>query len=1166
MKCPKCKHDVPDKAVFCNECGNKLEVICPSCQTSNPPGSKFCIKCGHELRVSDKTPFVDYSQPQSYTPRFLADKILTTRSAIEGERKLVTVFFADVAGYTALSEKLDPEEVHGIMDGCFTILMDEIHRFEGTINQFTGDGVMALFGAPLAHEDHAQRACHAALSIQNSLSAYGDKVKADTGIEFKMRIGLNSGHVIVGSIGDDLRMDYTAVGDTTNLASRMENLANPGSVTVSAHTHRLIKDYFELEFLGQVEIKGKEEKQEAWELIKSGKVTTRIGVSVSKGLTRFVGRQNSMANLNEAFEKAGAGSGQVVGIVGEAGVGKSRLLLEFVNQLPPGRYSALEGQCLHYGSSIPYLPLLDIIKSFFDITEGDREFVVKRNIVDKLLALDSKLDSDISPVLELLSIKAEDDAYTNLDPQTKKDKTFEALRNILIRQSRERPVVLIIEDLHWIDNTTQEFTNYLIDWIPGSRILLLLLYRPEYTHQWGSKSFYTKIGLDQLGPEFSLELIRAILQESDAAEDLKELIVSKAAGNPLFMEEFTQNLVENGTIEKQGEMYIVSKNISGIEVPDTVQGIIAARMDRLEDNLKRTMQAASVIGRDFAFRILQTITDQRAELKSALLNLQGLEFIYEKQLFPELEYIFKHALIQEVAYNSLLQQRRKGIHENIGRAIEDIYSDQLEEFYEVLAYHYSKSENLKKSSEYLKLSGQKAYVNYSMTETFHFLTEAIATLKKMESDDETVKTLIEVHISLGSALLYSSFFDEGLEIMREGEKLSKLIGDEKKLARIYSLTVLFYAFKGESKLAEEYAEKCNEVAEKSQDAEMLVWAARSFSFSYFFQGKFIDLIRMNSKVIDLLESTGKENQLIEGLYLPYSEFCGMTGYSLGKIGEFKEAEAYCEKGLTVSSEIGLPVPNAESEIQYCNFLADKGDGRRCVEHSINLINNAEYNPLQLAFGLCLSGAGYHLMGEISTAREKIKEAIKIMEERGRALSLCDFYRTLGAVQYDSDDLKDALRCAEKALDLSQAVNEVPIEGMSSLLLGRILGKIDQSSMDEAEESILKGIKICEDLKMKPYSSQGHLFLGELYAKTDRKKGARENLAKAEVAFQEMDMDYWLARTYAVYAELHKKEGDLSKASENLTRAIDIMKELEADGWVERYELARDRLKAEGERI
>ena len=327
MKCLKCQFDNPEGMQFCGKCGATLEKICPKCNFPNPSDFMFCGKCATSLEQSKKVSPIDFNQPQSYTPKFLADKILTTRSSIEGERKLVTVLFADVANYTSMAEKLDPEEVHQIMDGCFKVLMDEIHKYEGTINQFTGDGVMSLFGAPVAHEDHAQRACHAALSIQKAMEGYEDKIKKDHGAEFRMRIGLNSGFVIVGSIGDDLRMDYTAVGDSTNLASRIERMAKPGTSLVSSHTHKLTRDFFDFQALGKIEVKGKEEPQEVFKLMKAGEVDTRIAASVAKGLTRFVGRKNSMTTLREALAEAKAGSGQVVGIIGEAGVGKSRFLL-----------------------------------------------------------------------------------------------------------------------------------------------------------------------------------------------------------------------------------------------------------------------------------------------------------------------------------------------------------------------------------------------------------------------------------------------------------------------------------------------------------------------------------------------------------------------------------------------------------------------------------------------------------------------------------------------------------------------------------------------------------------------------------------------------------------------------------------------------------------------
>ncbi len=362
MKCPSCQFENPKGIIFCGKCASKLEFICPKCNFSNPPDFIFCGKCAYDLGELTEAPEIDFNQPQSYTPKYLADKILNTRNAIEGERKLVTVLFADVANYTAMAEKLDPEEVHQIMDGCFKILMNEIHKYEGTINQFTGDGVMALFGAPVALEDHAQGACYAGLAIQNAIRAYGERINSDYGVDFKMRIGLNSGPVIVGAIGDDLRMDYTAIGDTTNLSARMESIAKAGTILVSANTYKIAKDFFEFRSLGKVQAKGKKDLQEAFELIKTGEAETRIKASIAKGLTKFVGRKNSTATLNEAYEKVCSGFGQVVGIVGEAGVGKSRLLFEFVQSLKGNDFTYLEGRCIHYGETLPYYPFIEILK------------------------------------------------------------------------------------------------------------------------------------------------------------------------------------------------------------------------------------------------------------------------------------------------------------------------------------------------------------------------------------------------------------------------------------------------------------------------------------------------------------------------------------------------------------------------------------------------------------------------------------------------------------------------------------------------------------------------------------------------------------------------------------------------------------------------------------
>ncbi|CAB1084533.1 Adenylate cyclase (EC / Guanylate cyclase (EC [Olavius algarvensis Delta 1 endosymbiont] len=508
MKCPECQYDNRERAKFCNECGYKFFQACPECGATNRVESKFCDECGYDLRKSNEAPPVNYDLPQSYTPKFLADKILTNRSYIEGEGKLVTVLFADVANYTEMSEKLDPEEVHQIMNGCFNILVNEIHRYEGTINQFTGDGIMALFGAPVAHEDHAQRACYAALSVQKSILEYGDKIGKDLGIDFKMRIGINSGPVVVGAIGDDLRMDYTAMGDTTNLASRLENSATPGSIMVSKNTYKLAREFFEFKLLDRLRLKGKEKPQQAYELVKTSVITTRIEASAAKGFTKFVGRKNSMAALNEALNKVTLGSGQVVGVVGEAGVGKSRLIFELRRSVQKVKCYFLEGKCLHYGSTFAYLPVLDILKSYFDIKEGDPETLIKQKMNDKILQLDGNLQNSLFPFQQLLSLKVEDESFNQLEPQKKKERIFEAFRDLFVRESQKQPLILVVEDLHWIDRTSEQLIDYFIGWLANSAILLILLYRPEYTPQWGSKSYYNKIGLGHLTHKSGTELIK----------------------------------------------------------------------------------------------------------------------------------------------------------------------------------------------------------------------------------------------------------------------------------------------------------------------------------------------------------------------------------------------------------------------------------------------------------------------------------------------------------------------------------------------------------------------------------------------------------------------------------------------------------------------------------
>jgi len=1121
MKCPKCHYDNPEEMQFCGKCAAKLENICPKCGFSNPPEFAFCGKCAQALAELEKAPPIDYDQPQSYTPKHLADKILTTRSSIEGERKLVTVFFADVANYTSVSEKLDPEEVHQIMDGCFKILMDEIHKYEGTINQFTGDGVMALLGAPVAHEDHAQRACYAALAIQKALEVYGAKIEKDTGVEFKMRFGLNSGPVIVGAIGDNLRMDYTAVGDTTNLGSRMESMARPGTILVSGNTHRLVKDFFEFEPLGKIEMKGKKELQEAFELIKPGEVETRIGASVAKGLTRFVGRKNSMAALLDVFDKVKSRSGQVVGLLGEAGVGKSRLLLEMRNMLPQGEYSYLEGRCLQYGGSMAYLPVLDILRSYFDIKEGDREFLIRKKMEEKILDLDVKLKGVIPPFQSLLSLEVDDEDFSKLEPKEKREKTFEALRDLMIRVSQEKPLVLVVEDLHWMDKTSEEFLDYLIGRLANTPIMLLLLYRPEYTHPWGSKSYYTKVGLDQLGTDSSSELVKAILEEGEAAPELRQLILNRAAGNPLFLEEFTRTLLENGSIERKDEKYVLRGKASDIQVPDTIQGIIAARLDRLEDNLKRTMQVASVIGRDFAFRILQTITGMREDLKSYLLNLQGLEFIYEKNLFPELEYIFKHALTQEVAYNSLLSKRRKEIHAKIGGAIEELYAERLEEFYEMLAYHYSRSDNLEKAGRYSRLSGEKAQGNYAHREALDFYRGALDLLNRLPETVENKRERIEILYLMRISLMFLAYPEGTLALLQEGERLAKELGDERYLAKFYNVMGLYYSAKGDPQSGIKHSETAFKVARKNRDIELMAPLAHGLSFSYSQAGEYYKIVDMAPEVIDLIEKTERESDFFTLAMNVYSLLCSFCGNAMGMLGAFDKGKRFLEKGLQNAAKMNDTAALAFVEIYYGYFYIAKGEWEHSKGHFEKSIKHSEEVKWGLVSALSWSGLGYAcaMLGDPETGKRQAEMGLEMQRDSGVEMHLSLNHYLLGWIHLDLGDLRNARSLAEEALRLSQKNNEKLTEGRSWALLGGVLSKTDPLEFNKAEECILKGVEICGELKTKPYYSLGHLHLGQLYLNAGEREKALENLKKAEGMFREMGMDYWLNKAQEVLAAL-----------------------------------------------
>jgi predicted ATPase len=975
--------------------------------------------------------------------------------------------------------------------------MDEIHKYEGTINQFTGDGVMALFGAPVAHEDHAQRACYAALSIQKAIEEYSGKVKKDRVVDFKMRIGLNSGPVIVGSIGDDLRMDYTAVGDTTNLASRMESMAMPGNILVARETFKLARDFFEFESLGKVELKGKQKPLEAYKLLKAGEVETRIGAAVAKGLTRFVGRKNSMAALREALEEAKAGSGQVVGIVGEAGVGKSRILLEFKKLLPHNEYAYLQGRCLHFGGSMSYLPFLDILRSYFDIKEGDPEFIIKKKMADKIAALDEKLENALPPFMELLALKVDDEDFSKLEPQQKREKTFEAIRNLLIRISQERPLVLAVEDLHWIDNTSEEFLNYLIGSLASTHILLVLLYRPEYTHQWGSKSYYRKIGLNQLTTQSSAELVQAILEGGEVSPEIRELILNRTSGNPLYMEELTHSLLENGSIQKKDHQFVLSGKASDIRIPDTIQGIIAARMDRLEDNLKRTMQVASVIGRDFAFRILQTITGLQEELKAHILNLQGLEFIYEKSLFPELEYIFKHALTQEVAYNSLLHKKRKEIHGKIGRAIEQIYAERLEEFYEMLAYHFVQGEVWDRAVTYLRQAGGRAMKKSAYVEAMAHLRKGLELLQRLPETAERAELELALQFDLATSLIVSKgwiapeveqAYARALELCRQVGETPTLIPVLQGLRRLYALR----GERGDAQKARELGEQLLTLAQGQNDTVLLQEAHWAFGQTLFFLGELNPArthLEQSSAFYTPQSLSSQASRDAAGTQIACLVF---TGGALWALGYPDQALETSNEALSLAHKLSHPFTLAFAfwgMAQLNQYRREVQATLEQAEATIALANEQGF-PVWVEYGTPLLAWTQVMQGK---TEEGIAQIRQIMANKPTAgitnANWPIFYALLVDAYGAAGQIEEGLDMVVEALALVEKTGFCFYEAELRRLQGELLLKQAAPASRQAETCLLRALDLARNQQAKSIELRTSMSLSRLWHQHGKKQEA-----------------------------------------------------------------------------
>ncbi len=931
---------------FCGGCGAPLVTVCPECAAAVPAGFRFCGHCGASQGVTPPGAAPARHEPVpartrsvvAYTPRHLAEKILKSASAMEGERRQVTVLFADVAGFTKLAEALDPEDVHTIMDGCFDALTAEIHRFEGTINQYTGDGVMALFGAPIAHEDSARRAVHAALGIQRAVRAYSARLLAERGTALAMRIGLHTGLVVVGRIGDDLRMDYTAVGDTTNLAARMQQAARPGSVLITEATRKVVEGFFELLDHGVVDVKGREPAR-AFEVLRTRGSRSRIEIGGEHGFTPFIGRDRASAEILERFDEVVAGRGQVVFVAGEAGIGKSRLLHEFRRALErAGRpVTWLEGQCVSFGQSIPFLPLVDQLRKNFGITDFDGEPEIIAKVEHGMRAM-GELEGHVPFIRHLLAVDAGDATIPTMDAPARLRLTFAALRALTLRGATLRPLALVVEDLHWMDNSSQDYLASLMDSMAAVPLMLVLTYRVGYTPPFRTRSFQSTISLTTLSADDALAVAQGALGAAELPPDVAAALLEKAEGVPLFIEEVAKTLLDLGVLRREEGRLTVVKGAGQISVPDTIHDIIMARLDRLGEGGKRTVQLASVIGREFLVRLLSRVADVSEHMDGLLRELQAVEIIYEKASAQERAYIFKHAMIQDVAYNSLLRDRRRMLHRAVGYALEELYPERLAEHYEELAHHFSQGEQWDKAFAYLAHSGDRAHdasANVVALDWYARALEAAARATPAVSR----RRLIDVHQRRGQLLMATARLDEALveagtmlelaraeadrrleaEAMaemayihymflshehvddlqrcaREAYAIAREVGDQRLLARTLFLLASIDQMEARLPAAEERFAESLRIARSGGFGGIVVQTQTLLSIQRGWQGRFADAIAMAR------EAEVAARELHDG----FNELFAMSNRTFSEIahGHYREAFDVLDTGRTIARERG----------------------------------------------------------------------------------------------------------------------------------------------------------------------------------------------------------------------------------------------------------------------
>lgn len=1109
MRCLSCQAENPPENRFCDQCGAPLGRNCPSCGKEARAGAKFCGACGHSLveslspdvETAKKTapPAADRGASSPYTPKHLAEKILTSRSALEGERRQVTVLFADVAGFTSMAERLDPEEVHGIMNRCFEIVTAEVHRFEGTVNQYTGDGIMALFGAPIAHEDGPRRAVHSALAIQHGLGAYSRELERERGFGLHMRIGLNTGTVVVGKIGDDLRMDYTAVGDTTNLAARLQQVAEPDQILLSDTTHKLVSGFFETTDHGDIVVKGHESPVHTYQAVRARERRSGLAAAAERGLTPLIGREREVDTLLDRFEQAVKGHGQVVFIVGEAGIGKSRLVYEFRRQLTDTQQRAtwLEGRCVSFGQSIPFLPVIDQLRDAAGIDEhdGEPEIIAK---IENVLRETGGMEAHSPYLRNLLSVDPGDPTFTLLDPATRRKRTFDALRAVGLGIAARQPAVFVFEDLHWIDTSTSEYLNSCMDVVATAPALLVLTCRVGYQPPFVPRSYFTTVTLRSLTEKEAAQMAGRVLGSDEFPPQLRKALMEKAEGVPLFIEEVTKTLLDLGVLRRDGGRYRMVKGVEDVDIPQTIQGIIMARLDRLGETGKRTVQLASVIGRQFLQRLLERVAELPGELEGLLQELKSLELIYEQGLLQEPAYVFKHAVIQDVAYGSLLVQRRRELHRLVGVAIEDLYADRLPDHYGELAHHFSEAEDWPKAVKYSMLAGDRAAWSYSSQEAVEHYARARDAAERQGASYDPGR-FINILSKLGGVLSILAEYETAVETYLRALDITRQLGDRNKEMKVLVGLSDVYNFKHEGEPALDYNEQALAIARETNNvAFQAACLANRVSLRSAGYGQIIETtpdaeesLRLAKQAGDrrvlpralahlggalqwrgqydrgiayLLEGAEAAEEAHDGFFWGYCAF--MVGNGHASKGEYDQALGWYRRLLEYANGAGDKFYMARAPNLIAGVHLELFDLERAVELNVEAAGLAAQHwswPEPRCHALLKAGIAYLQQFDYGKAEELFRQAADLLEVDTwyRWRWHIPLLRAQGQLALETNRLEEAWQLAQRSLAMAAETDSRKHLARAQLLQGRI--QRASGLLEDAERTMRGSLATAEQI-------------------------------------------------------------------------------------------------------